>query len=83
MGENIIERVRGDYLSPEDKDLPILALCADTSCSVECDVPEIGRVLIRYRRMTSKHGKFSRTFWSPEHVELIDPPIAGGNSGAR
>ncbi|MBU4609115.1 hypothetical protein IMZ29_00670 [Achromobacter sp. GG226] len=61
----VLRRLPGGYAADAIKLLPDPAACEKDRVSVEADGgPDLGRVLLTFKRMTARSGKHRHRFWA-------------------
>jgi hypothetical protein len=69
-GNGILARIGGEHIARAENLLPEAGPEAiPQTPSVEIDVPDLGKVTIRFRLKSSKHGRSRNWFWSPVFAE--------------
>lgn len=76
MADNIMPAIPGELLAPDRYWLPSPETAGDTTHQVRCVLPRFGDVQITYQRMTHRHGRMRRWFWTPVRAELRSPSLA-------
>ena len=68
---NIIARVHGQYLASASHGLPDPRTSNESEVQAVTEVPEHGKVLITFKRMSHKRGKSTHTWWGATHVKVV------------
>lgn len=64
MGENILRKIDGPYVSQALKTLPDANKEKEDFMETEIEVPVLGLVRFKCKRMTGRQGKYRYRFWS-------------------
>ena len=66
--ENIYGLVPSELLHPVRETLPPLDEATREPCERTIELPNFGRVVVTFKKLTHKHHKSSHTFWTVERV---------------
>jgi len=69
--ENILARVRGEYVAAALKTLPDPAVDTEEHRETVIEVPEFGQVRFACKRFVSRKGKLRNAFWVAEKAEQV------------
>ena len=68
----ILAKIPGELISRAGQTLPAPDDGQPAELHAEIDVPDVGRVRVRYRLMSSRHHKHTNWFWTAVFAELVN-----------
>ena len=67
----ILAKIPGELIALASHTLPQPSAGKPAELQAEIDVPEVGRVQIRYRLKNSTRGKWTNWFWTAVFAEVL------------
>jgi hypothetical protein len=61
---DILSRIPGEYVATAAQSLPVAETASDTFGDATIQLPDGHTVVITFRRLSHKHGRSRRWFWS-------------------
>jgi len=72
MSDNILSEIPGEVLGSAGYELPDAASSADGSLRVTVRLPDGTRAEVVFVKLSSKKGRSTRWFWTPDSAVLIE-----------